>query len=148
MESAPRNYPLGALLMTAGGIWFAALIYCGDLMDYKEYQQWFFILALLLTAAVVFFVRELLTARALGVLLLLLSNVLLDSAFLRNEQTKLVLVLLAYVYAVAGIFLVGSPYLLRDFLAWVYKTELRARLAAWGGVLFGLLLLFLGLFVY
>ncbi|MDD5261938.1 MAG: hypothetical protein PHD76_08845 [Methylacidiphilales bacterium] len=146
--AAPRNYPLGVLLMLAAGLWFCGLIFYADLMDFKSYQNIFLLFAVAMTAAVIWYVREFLTARALGVLLLLLANVLLDAAFLRNEPSKLVITVLAYVYAVVGMFLVGSPYHLRDFLGWLYKTEKCARWAAWGGVAFGVVLLGLGLFVY
>jgi hypothetical protein len=45
-------------------------------------------------------------------------------------------------------FWVGSPYLMRDKLAWAYADERRARILFGIGAAFGALLLFLGLFVY
>jgi len=144
----PRHYPVGCVLMAVAGLWFAGLIQFGDLMDYSPYRTKFLLVALLGTGLVIYYLRELLAARALGALLLLLAGVMFDAAFLRNESARLVITVTAYVYVGVGMILVGTPYRLRDFLEWVYSSESRARLAALAGMAFGVLLLLLGLFVY
>jgi hypothetical protein len=144
----PRNYPAGVMLMTAAGLWFCWLIFNADLMDFAPYQNLFLIITVALTAGTIIFVREFLAVRALGALLLLLANVLLDAAFLDNRPSKLVITVLAYVYVICGIVFVAWPYLMRDILEWFYKNESRLRLGAVAGLAFGLLLLGLGIFVY
>lgn len=146
--AAPRNYPLGAVLMAVATLWFAYLLSAIDLMEYTPHRAKFVFVVLALGTLTIIYVREFLTARALGALLLLLTQVLLDSAFPRDETSRLVITVTAYVYAIAGMFLVGMPYLLRDGLAYVYASEPRARAFAAGGVVFGLFLILLALFVY
>ena len=87
------------------------------------------------------FADEFLSVRALGILALLAAEPLLGAAFLRPEQTRLFLVVLAYAWAVAGLVLVGAPYFLRDAINWILAGPGRYRLVAWAGVVYGLLLL-------
>jgi hypothetical protein len=144
----PRHYPSGVALMTAACLWFCWLILSADLMDFAPYRNLFLVISVALAAGMILFVREFLAVRALGALLLLLANVLLDAAFLDNHCSKFVVTVIAYAYIVAGICLVASPYHLRDFLAWFYRTDRRARLGSLAGVALGVILLVLGIFVY
>ena len=83
------------------------------------------------------FVEEFLAVRALGMLLLLVAEPVLEAAFQRPETSRLLLSVLAYAWATLGIFWVGKPYLLRDQIDWISKTETRWRLAALAGVIYG-----------
>ena len=146
--AAPRNYGLGVALMAGAGLWFCWLVLNADLMDFAPYQNLFLLGSVTLTVGMIVCVREFLAVRALGALLLLLANVLLDAAFMENMAAKFVITITAYVYIVAGMFFVASPYLLRDMLTWFYRTDRRAKLAAISGVVFGIALLALGILVY
>lgn len=146
--AAPRNYPLGVTLMTFATAWFSWLMLSIDLMEYTPYRKIFTLVGLVGGALVIFHLRELLTGRALGSLLLLLAYVLLDAAFPRDEPLKLVIVCTAYVYIVAGMILVSSPYRLRDALQWFFQNDRRARIAAGLGLSFGVVLLILGAAVF
>ena len=84
---------------------------------------------------------EFLAVRALGMLLLLMAEPLLESAFLRPERSRLLLVALAYAWAVKGIFYVGMPYLMRDLILWVTKTRLRWNVMGAAGLAYGVALL-------
>ena len=85
------------------------------------------------------YVDEFLSVRALGILLLLAADPLLDAAFLRPETSRLLLVVLAYVWVIAGMCLVGAPHLLRDGRDWLRRGGPgRFRLAAAGGLAYGL----------
>ena len=101
-----------------------------------------------MAALVIKYMPEYLSVRALGVILLLGTEVMLDSAFLRDEPIKFVITILAYVYAVLGMFWVGAPYLFRDWFAWFYEENVKARIGLIFGCVFGMLLLLLGLFIY
>jgi hypothetical protein len=147
LRALPRHYPAGVALMLAAGGWFGWLVLNADLMDFAPYRGWFLTFTAALTVGMIIFVREFLAVRALGALLLLFANVLLDAAFLENTPAKFVITVSAYAYIVAGIAFVASPYLLRDWLAWIFRVDRRARLAAAGGVGFGVLLLALGVMV-
>ena len=45
--------------------------------------------------------------------------------------------MLAYVWIVTGIFWVGMPYLMRDQIAWLLKSNSRWMAACIGGVAYG-----------
>ena len=88
-----------------------------------------------------FFVEEFLVARALGMLLLLAAEPLLESAALRDEPSRLLLTVLAYAWAVAGLAFVGMPYLLRDLLDWFAASPVRWKISCLGGMVYGIALI-------
>jgi hypothetical protein len=94
------------------------------------------------------FVPDFLALRALGCLLLLAASVILDAAFLVLTPARYVMTLLAYGWVILGMILVYSPHLGRDAIFSMTATTLRCRLAAWPGVVFGLLLIALAIFFY
>ena len=69
--------------------------------------------------------------------LLLAAEPLLESAMLRNEQSRLLLTVLAYIWAAGGLFLVGMPYLLRDAISWFTANPLRWKISCLGGIAYG-----------
>jgi hypothetical protein len=79
---------------------------------------------------------------------LLAAQILLDAAFLRDEASRLVVTLTAYGWIIAGMFMVGSPYLVRDLLDWMAERPARFVWAARAGAGFGVLLVGLAVFVY
>jgi hypothetical protein len=56
--------------------------------------------------------------------------------------------LLAYAWVIMGMVLVYSPHLCRDAVLFITKTPGRFRAFAWPGVVFGGVLVALGIFVY
>jgi hypothetical protein len=83
------------------------------------------------------FVDEFLAVRALGILCLLAAEPLLDAAFFRNENSRLLVTVLAYLLIVAGLFWVATPYLLRDQINWSARTSARWRFAHGIALLYG-----------
>jgi hypothetical protein len=94
------------------------------------------------------YVPEFLAVRALGMLLLLAAEPLLESAVLRTEPTRLLLVILAYGWVVAGLFFVGMPYLLRDAIDWVTARPRFWKAACGAGIVWGLALLGCAIFFW
>jgi uncharacterized protein YjeT (DUF2065 family) len=97
---------------------------------------------------VVIFVPGFLAARGLGCLLLLAAALVLDAAFLATTPWRYVITLLAYYWVIAGMVLVYSPHLWRDAIHYVTRTPQRFRAFSWPGVVFGVVLIALGIFVY
>ena len=60
-------------------------------------------------------------------LFLLGAEPLLDAAFFRNETSRLLVTVFAYLLIVAGLFWVTMPYLLRDQLNWSTQNRRRWR---------------------
>jgi hypothetical protein len=78
---------------------------------------------------------------------LLDAEPLLESAFLRDEPIRLLLVTLVYLWVIFAMFWVGMPYTLRNQISWITATEKRWRAAAVAGLAYGALLCVGGLLV-
>ena len=87
------------------------------------------------------FVLEFLSVRALGMLLLLVAEPLLEASWMRQETGRLWLVGLVYGWIVAGLFFIGTPYVLRDAIEWVGAAAWRWRFVCVAGIAYGVLLL-------
>jgi hypothetical protein len=141
LKSFPRSAFWGAVLIFAAGAWFYWLIVT---MDLHEFSNWRKILKIGTPIAVLLtwhFVPEFLSVRALGMLVLLGGEALLEAAWMRPEYSRLWLVSLVYVWLTAALFWVGMPYTLRDQIAWVSANRRRWNAAAAVGVAYGAVLL-------
>ncbi|MEI6351907.1 MAG: hypothetical protein WCP06_12475 [Verrucomicrobiota bacterium] len=134
----PRSKVFGGLLLTIAAIWAFLMIANIDLGEFTAWRR--VILGVIVAAyfLTLRYVGEFLSVRALGMLFLLAAEPLLEAAFLRPEISRLLLTVLAYAWATAGLFWVGMPYILRDQIAWVSKNKLRWSLAALGGIVYGI----------
>ena len=148
MRGLARNYKLGIFLMILAISWSLWLVSFVDLGEYSGLRHWIMLGIFLLGVATIIFLPDLLTARALGVLLLLGAEVLLSAAFPVETSVRYVITLLAYVWAILGMIFVASPYRFRDLLFWFCDSN--ARFIKWSWIKFGLglILIGLGLFVY
>lgn len=145
LRAFPRSKGAGIGLLTIAAIWSWLLIYNIDLGEFTNWRPRLLILIPIAFFLTVKYVEEFLAVRALGMIALLAAEPLLEAAWLRPEGTRLFLVTLAYLWIVFGMFWIGMPYVLRDQLAWVAKSEGRWRAAAFGGLVYGVLLLILPL---
>jgi len=86
-------------------------------------------------------INDFLAVRGLAAMILLTAGALLDAAYMQDPATRLFLVSFVYLAIVAALILGASPYKLRDFLGWLYRSEGRPRL--FGGIFaaYGLLLI-------
>jgi hypothetical protein len=148
LKKFPRNIPAGYILATLAGVWATWLIGTMDLGEFSTYQSRFAFASVLATILTLIFVRQFLAVRGLAVLLLLGVCVILDAAFLLDTPWRLLMVTLAYLWAVVGMILVASPYLMRDLIDLIFTSDRACRLACAPAVGLGLLLLGLALFVY
>jgi hypothetical protein len=148
LRPLPRNYPLGVVLMLSATIWFVVLTGLMDLGELSNMRLQLMTVWALAGVLMVIFVPGFLAVRGLGCLLLLAAALILDAAFLVQIPARYVMTILAYVWAVAGGVLVYSPHLGRNLVEYVAATPRRVQLFAWPGVVFGLLIIFLGIFIY
>ncbi|MDD5351148.1 MAG: hypothetical protein PHQ12_13135 [Chthoniobacteraceae bacterium] len=141
LRALPRSRGAGVVLLTLAAAWAFGLVAQIDLGEFTSYRQVFLGVIAAGYVLTLVFVPEFLAVRALGMLCLLAAEPLLEAAFLQQQQSRLLLTVIAYVWAVLGIFWVGKPYLLRDQVAWASASPWRWRAAALGGVLYGAVLL-------
>ena len=141
LRAFPRSPKAGLVLVTAAAAWFFILVQVMDLGEFSNWRR-----TVLLGTPIAWYltwkyVDEFLAVRALGMLVLLAAEPLLEAAFLRPEISRLFLVALVFVWIVFAMFWVGMPYTLRDQIGWVTGNEKRWRAAALGGVIYGALLI-------
>ncbi len=74
-----------------------------------------------------FYLNDFLSVRGLSVLTLLLAREFLDSAFMQEPTSRLLLVSLSYAFVVAALYLGAVPYRLRDFFTYLYEKPIRAK---------------------
>ena len=133
----PRSRVMGVLLFTIAAVWGFYLVATMDLGEFGGQRTLFLWIIAIAYGLAIFFVEEFLAVRALGMILLLAAQILLDAAFMKESPWRLSLTILAYVWVIAGCFWIGMPYLLRDQIAWLGRSPLRWKIAAGAGFLYG-----------
>jgi uncharacterized membrane protein (DUF485 family) len=136
----PRHRAAGIALLAVclGWCWF--LVSCMDMGEFYTWRRYLMMLVPISFVLVITFVPEFLAVRALGTLMILAASPLLHAAFLQPQTSRLLLPTLAYIWAIAGMFLVGLPYLMRDWVDWLSKEPARWSMAALAGAAYGAVL--------
>ncbi len=143
----PRSAIAGVVLSTLAFLWAAVIVHVAPLDFIAPYKTPVVIVLLVSIPLSWFWMGDLLAARALGGLLCLLpAPVLLATRFL-DSGWRLVMVVLMYVYAVAGMFFAGMPHLCRDAITWITARPTRFAAAGAVSLIFGLLVLLLPVLV-
>jgi hypothetical protein len=140
-KALPRSRVMAAVLLAVASAWAFVMVRDLDLGEFSRLRS--MMLIAIVAGAILswIYVEEFLAVRALGMILLLAAEPLLESAMLRNESSRLLLTLLAYLWASAGLFFVGMPYLLRDLIAWFTANPLRWKISCLGGIVYGIALI-------
>ncbi len=147
LQKFHRSREAGVVLALVAGAWFFFLVQKMDLGDFDPWRNTVLVGTPIATALAILFIPDFLSVRALGTCALLAAEPLLESAFMRPESIRLLLVVLVYVWVLLGMFWVGMPYTLRDQISWLSSSEKRWRAAAFAGLAYGALLVAGGLFV-
>jgi len=140
LKGFPRSRFAGVLMMIVAGVWFFWLARTMDLGEFTPMRRALLIGGPVAAVLSILYVKDFLAVRAFGILVLLAAEPLLEAAFLREEQVRLLLVTLTYVHILAAMFWVGMPYLMRDLIGWVSSSQKRWRAAAFAGLAYGILL--------
>jgi hypothetical protein len=136
-KAFPRSRFWGTVLLAISVVWTLAIATTTDLGEFSPMRH--FIVIGVATGGILMwrFVPDFLSSRSLGFILLLAAHPVLESTFLQHGILKLLLALLAYGWALAGLFLVGMPYLHRDLIGWVCAERWRWNAACWAGLIYG-----------
>lgn len=140
-RTVPRSRFWGTTLLALATLWTLYTASTTDLGEFSPMRTT--IMTGIVVAAFLLwkFVPDFLSSRSLGFLLLLAAHPVLETTFLQTGLLKIALAALAYAWALAGLFLVGMPYLHRDAIAWVSEKRWLWKLHCWAGLLYGLFLL-------
>ena len=148
LELFPRSKVPGWILMLACcimGAYQANYMNMGFLDSYKKFIPY---IAVGVFAASLFYMKELLSPRALGGFLLLIAVPIVQIARFHESSWRLVIIVLAYIWVVYGIFTLMSPWYFRKIVDPFLKNEGWLRGAGILKAAVGILILLLGLFVY
>lgn len=137
----PRHRVWGITLMVISLVWTLFLISHMDMTDFHPWRNKLMFILPLGTLLMIIYVPEFLAVRALGCLMLLAASPVLNAAFLQPQVSRLLLPILAYAWVIAGMFLVGMPYLLRDGIDWASDQPGRWKALTLAGVGYGALTL-------
>jgi hypothetical protein len=148
LQQFPRSAFWGTVLLSIGFVWSMMIIQHMDMGEFFHLRRWFLIIVPAGFVGVLFYVKEFLAVRALGSLLLLAAGPVLCAAFLQPQVSRLLLPILAYAWIIGGMFLVGMPYLMRDWVQWATSQPSRWRLVSFAGLVYGVLLLLVAVIDY
>jgi hypothetical protein len=141
LKRFPRNDKLGTILVIIAFAWSFIIWSCMDLGEFFKIEKPVQMILVAGCVGVIIYVKEFLAVRSLGFLMILAAAPILDSAFLKEPQTRLLIVAIAYAIALKGMFWVGMPYLLRDQINWVLAKDNRYKIGAIAGAVYGLVVL-------
>ena len=129
------------MLVIIAFAWTFIIWSCMDLGEFFKIEKAVQLILVAGCVGVIVYVKEFLAVRSLGFLMILAAAPILDSAFLKEPQTRLLIVALAYAIALKGMFWVGMPYLMRDQINWVLAKDKRYQIGAIAGAVYGLVVL-------
>ncbi|MAS91772.1 MAG: hypothetical protein CMO55_01145 [Verrucomicrobiales bacterium] len=141
LEKFPRNDNLGVILVIIGFAWALVIWSCMDLGEFFKIERPVQMIIIAMCVGVIIYVKEFIAVRSLGFLMILAAAPILDAAFLKDPQTRLLLVAFAYALAIKGMFWVGMPYLMRDQIKWVLAESKRYTIGAAAGAVYGAIIL-------
>ena len=144
----PRSNMCGYVLMGLGTLWFLNNLRQESISDFESYKPVMLIGFAAIGIGTCLYVRDFLAVRGLAVVLLLLAKLTLDTARWVDSPWRLVLVVWAYLWIVAGVWFTISPWRLRDFLSWATATERRVKIGGICRVAFGLFIALLGVVAF
>lgn len=147
LQTFHRNQKVGQVLLGVGLLWFWLLVappqkgwisfLAMDMTDFNGVKPLLRLLMPVIFVAVAFSITEFLSVRALGLLGLLIAQPLLDSAFLRDPASRLLIPIYTYALIIASLFFVGMPFLFRDAVTWATAKTLRWKALCLGGMGYG-----------
>ena len=147
LKKFPRDQMAGQVLLGIGLAWFWLLIapegwgmlsaLAMELGEFNGAKPMLRILVPVTLVLVATSVRDFLAVRALGVVGLMVAAPLLESAFLKDPSSRLLVPIYAYALLTASLFWVGMPYLFRDAVTWATADQKRWKILSLAGLGYG-----------
>lgn len=137
----PRNRKAGIALLIFATAWAFLMISEMDLGEFYTIRHVVKFVLPIGCFLVIQYVDEFLAVRALGSIMMLAAAPLLNAAFLEPPITRLLLPTIAYVWILVGMFWVGMPFLMRDWIKWLGEKDNRYPYGCIGGAIYGLITL-------
>jgi len=137
-----RSNKASALLLTISLAWFL-FRYVQNLTeaDFGNYKLIIGMVAVFIYFGSFALVKDFLSVRSLSILCLFYAREVLDSAWLQDPPSRLLLVTAIYVIIVLALYFGAWPYRFRDFFEWLNIQEKRVKILATTITCIGLALL-------
>ena len=137
-----RSNKASALLLTISLAWFL-FRYVQNLSeaDFGNYKLMIGMVAVFIYFGSFALVKDFLSVRSLSILCLFYAREVLDSAWLQDPPSRLLLVTTIYVIIVLALYFGAWPYRFRDFFEWLNIQEKRVKILATTITCIGLALL-------
>ena len=137
-----RSNKASALLLTISLAWFL-FRYVQNLSeaDFGNYKLIIGMVAVFIYFGSFALVKDFLSVRSLSILCLFYAREVLDSAWLQDPPSRLLLVTTIYVIIVLALYFGAWPYRFRDFFEWLNIQEKRVKILATTITCIGLALL-------
>jgi len=141
----PRSLTVGYLLMVLGTAWFIYYVQTEAAADFEPYKNALSILFGAIGLGACIFLKDFLAVRGLAVVMLLLAKLMTDTARWVETEWRLVIIVWAYMFVLAGMWFTVSPWRLRDLINWATANEKRLKIGCAIRLAFGLFVILLGL---
>lgn len=148
LQAFPRHRLSGLALTALCVCWSAWILYTAELGRFVFLRPAIPVVAIITFSAVVYFLNELLAARALGGVLMLLANPILNSIRWVDSNWRLVITVLMYAWVVFGIILMLSPWQFRKCLHRLAPSAKAIQRWSLLKMIFGAFLIGLAFFVF
>jgi hypothetical protein len=148
LRKFPRSEAWGYLLMAIGAGWFLYRLNQEAIAEFATYKTYMLLGFGAVAVAACFFVPDFLAVRGMSITTLMLAAFILSKTRFVDTPWRLVLVVAAYVWIVAAMWWMISPWRLRDIIQWATATPERLRKIAAVRLAFGLLVIVLGVTAY
>ncbi len=145
LKAFPRNKAAGWVLTAICIAWAGWLVYKMPLGGFERYKNLVYLLIPVSFFMIITYMGELLAARALGGFLMLVPYPMLLAAQFHPSEFRYVIIIMAYAMVIKGMLLTLSPYLFRRFMNPVCNNDNTLKFVSGVWVVFGIILLALGL---
>ena len=139
-KSFPRSTNATLVFFGAASGWFLYRVWNLSPADFGEYRLPLFIGFALVAALSYWCVPDFLAVRGLAALVLLAASPILDAGYMNYQPQVYPLKVFVYLCIALAIWIGASPYRLRDFLEWLFRTSDRPRVIGSALLGYGVLL--------
>lgn len=148
IKGFPRNENAGYFTILAAMVWFLLILKGESMSDFERYRLHFNAFILVTGIGACVYLKDFLAVRGSAVLMILLAKLIVDTARWHESDWRLVLVTMAYILVVKGMWFTASPWRMRDLIQYVTSEEERFKKVCIARVIFGVLLVGLGVTVF
>jgi len=148
LRKFPRSEGWGYLLMAIGAGWFLYRLNQEAIAEFAAYKSYMLLGFGAVAVAACFFVPDYLAVRGMSITMLMFAAFILSKTRFVDTPWRLVLVIAAYIWIVAAMWWMISPWRLRDLIQWATATPQRLKRIAMARLAFAVLVILLGATVY